>query len=192
MQPAAASPRPQYRVCGELDRLGPGVDGVRLRHRRLDPDRRPPDLTASLIALACTAAGAGLVGILPWRRGRRRAERRSARLLSHAQVSLPVSETVLPAHVWGEVPYSREGDRFLFVGPSGMAAGPAPGGMAGRSGWFPPLTFVRLHPAKSSDPRCGGLHDPLLVECRDGAREVLVAANREHVPWVLGGLRFQS
>lgn len=155
------------------------------------PIAAPPDLTASLIALACTTAGMVLVGSLLWRRQRRKAERRSARLLSQSWASPPVAETVLPARVLGEVPYSREGDGYLVVGPSGLAAASDPRGAATRTRPFPPLTFVRLHPARRGDRRCGGLHDPLLVECRDGAREVLIAANREHVPWVLGRLRFE-
>lgn len=155
------------------------------------PIAAPPDLTASLIALACTAVATVLVGAWLWRGWRRRAERKSARLLSQTWVSPPGAEAVVPAHVWGEVPYSREGDSFLVVGPAGLAAASDPAGVAGRSGLFPPLTFVRLHPARRGDRRCGSLRDPLFVECWDGAKEVLIAANREHLPWVLGGLRFR-
>ncbi|MEU5157590.1 hypothetical protein [Glycomyces sp. NPDC021274] len=151
----------------------------------------PAGLAGSLTALACTAVGTLLVGALLWRRARRKAERRSARLLSATWVSPATSGTVVPGRVMGEVPYSREGDNYLVIGPTGLAVASDPRGAAGRSRPLPPLTFVRLHPARKGDHRCGALQDPLFVECRDGAKEVLIAASREHVPWVLGGLRFR-
>ncbi|MCH7230182.1 hypothetical protein L0U85_04790 [Glycomyces sp. L485] len=169
----------------------PSVTAVVYGVIALIPVAAPPDLAGSLIALACTTVGTVLVGILLWRGQHRKAERRSARLLSETWVSPATSETVVPARVMGEVPYSRVGDNYLIIGPAGLAAAPDPRGVAGRSLPFPPLTFIRLHPAPKRDCRSGSLRDPLFVECRDGEKEVLITSSREHIPWVLGGLRFQ-
>lgn len=147
-------------------------------------------VTGAFIGLACTVAGGALVGALLWRRARRQAEQKSARLLSGTLVAPLAAETVIPARVMGEVPYSRWGDEHLVIGPGGMAATPDPRGVEWRSRRFGPLAFVRLHPVSKRDPRVGRIPDPLLVECRDGDREVLIMAARDRIPLVLGGLWF--
>jgi hypothetical protein len=151
----------------------------------------PPNITASLIALSCTTVGTVLIGGLLWSRQRRRSMRASAGLLAEIPAYSPTSEMVIPARVLGEVPYSRVGDNYLVVGPAGLAACSDPRGMAGRSRPFPPLDFVRLHPTQKRDHRFGLIQDPVLVECRDGEWEVLIAASRVHMPWILGSVRFQ-
>ncbi|GAB3995505.1 hypothetical protein GCM10029992_12920 [Glycomyces albus] len=70
----------------------------------LIPVAAPPDLTASLIALACTTVGTVLVGALLWRGQRRRAERRSARLLSQTWVSPRFPRRSCPHESWARSP----------------------------------------------------------------------------------------
>lgn len=53
----------------------------------------------------------------------------------------------------------------------------------------PTLTFVCLHGGMRMDPRTAGIPGPLLVLCRDGEREVVIAVGRDAASWLLGALR---
>ncbi|UUU19614.1 hypothetical protein [Streptomyces sp. DSM 40750] len=150
-----------------------------------------PTPAVGAAAAGVAAAGAVLIAALRWRGERAKAERRAAALLAGVQVGVPVTELLLPARVLGDVPYSREDCDHLVVGPAGLAATPDPRGMAGRIPLPASLAFVRLHARVALAPRTTGLVRPLFVECRDGDREVLIAADRDHVPWILGALRAQ-
>lgn len=48
---------------------------------------------------------------------------------------------------------------------------------------------TRMAPRPPLDTRVDpALRGPLLVECRDGDRDVVIVAGSEHVPWLLGAL----
>ncbi|MCZ7433370.1 hypothetical protein [Streptomyces sp. WMMC1477] len=146
-----------------------------------------PSALAAAAAAGAVAAVAVPLGALAWRGQRNQAERRSAGLLAATGARAPVAETVVPARVSGEVPYSRTDCDHLVVGPAGLAVTPDARGMSWRLSLPASLTFVRLHRGDAVG-RVAGVRRPLVVECRDGDREVLIAADRDQVPWILGAL----
>ncbi|MBD0843917.1 hypothetical protein [Streptomyces sp. TRM68416] len=151
-----------------------------------------PSFMAAVGAASVVAVAAVPLAALVWHRQRKNTGAKAADLLAATGVSVPTAETVIPARVSGEVPYSRVDCDYLVLAPGGLAVTPDARGMSWRLPLPWSLTFVRLHRAESvGRARVPGVGSPLLVECRDGDREVLITANRNHVPWILGALRPQ-
>ncbi|WP_149185168.1 hypothetical protein [Streptomyces sp. TRM49041] len=146
-----------------------------------------PSATVAAAAAGGVAVGAVPLSALAWRGQRNKAGPRAARLLAATGVCAPVAEAVIPARVSGDVPYSRTDCDHLVLGPAGLAVTPDAQGMSWRVPLPVSLTFVRLHRGDAVG-RIDGVSRPLLVECRDGDREVLIAADRDQVPWILGAL----
>ncbi|MEU3895298.1 hypothetical protein [Streptomyces sp. NPDC045251] len=151
-----------------------------------------PSFTAAAIAAGAVTVAAVPLSALAWRGQRNTAEAKAAKLLTATGVAVPVAETVISARVSGDVPYSRVDCDHLVLTPGGLAVTPDARGVSWRLPLPGSLAFVRLHRAESvGRARVRGVSRPLLVECRDGGREVLITADREHVPWILGALRPQ-
>ncbi|SFB88167.1 hypothetical protein [Streptomyces aidingensis] len=146
-----------------------------------------PSAPAAAAGAGGVAVGAVLLGALAWRRQRNKAGPKAAGLLAATGVRVPVAETVIPARVSGEVPYSRTDCDHLVLSPAGVAVTSDGRGRGLRIPLPGSLAFVRLHRGDAVG-RIDGVARPLLVECRDGDREVLIAADRGHVPWILGAL----
>ncbi|MER5476035.1 hypothetical protein ABT026_03455 [Streptomyces sp. NPDC002734] len=177
----------------------------------LAPVAMAPSLLAAATSSVCAAALAVVGGAAYGARQRRRAAREAVALSERYLPEPPDEETVVPAAVLGDVPYSGEEAQYLFIGPEGLslepfepfesfppfqsreAAAPAGTGDApqdeGEPIPVPPLSFVRLHATAPEDPRCAALERPVAVECRDGEREVLLVVPELHVPALLGALQ---
>ncbi|WP_448322271.1 hypothetical protein [Streptomyces sp. CO7] len=176
----------------------------------LAPVATAPSIHAAATSSAVAAVLAVVAGAAHGARQRRRAAREAVALSQRYLPEPPTEETVVPAAVLGDVPYSGEETQYLFIGPEGLSlepfvepsepsepfgpseAAPTGTGDAPRDGGdpvpVPPLSFVRLHGTVPEDPRCAAVERPVAVECRDGEREVLLVVSEPHVPALLGAL----
>lgn len=147
--------------------------------------------------VACAAVGAVvLTAALSLASVQRRLERLPSPVVP-VRPRVPYGEVVVPGKVLGDVPYALPGHTHLVAAPGMLAsvpgAGPVrrgayPKPLPGPRAYLPPtLTPLRVRFPRPDDP-AGGPAKPHLIECRDGAREVLLAVDRQATDQVLGAL----
>ncbi|MFI2431276.1 hypothetical protein [Streptomyces sp. NPDC018693] len=123
----------------------------------------------------------------------RRERRPSPTVPVHPQV--PYGEIVVPGKVLGNVPYALPGHTHLVAAPGLLASVPGAGKV--RRGTYPDplpgpraylpstLTPIRVREPRAEDP-AGGPAECHVIECRDGAWEVLLAVDIRATGQVLG------
>ncbi|GAB2871479.1 hypothetical protein [Streptomyces mayteni] len=143
---------------------------------------------ALLVTAAAIPPVAGLTALLGWWWLRRA---RHAERVEHIVAVLPGERMIVRATVQGDVSYSRPGFDFLVLGDGRPAATPDPAGRVALRALPEALTVLGVRPFRPGDhnawPNAYGW-DGVVIECRDGAAAVLIAARRRDAPSILGAL----
>ncbi|MEV7435991.1 hypothetical protein [Streptomyces griseoviridis] len=146
-------------------------------------------LVFTAVATAVTATAATAVVLLTGRR-RTAGSTRSADADSvEIAPERSAEQRCVPVSLSGDVPYDLHGFDYLVIGPGLLAVTTDPTGRVARRPVPPDLEAVRVRPPLRTDPRPPPHHTHLVVECRDGDTPVLIAADRQDIPWILGALR---
>ncbi|CAL9376810.1 hypothetical protein [Streptomyces sp. enrichment culture] len=148
--------------------------------------------TACLVTAGSVPPALGLGGLYALRLRRR--ERRAADTSDIVPVA-PSEKRCVDAIVWGDVPYSVEGFGYLVIGDGRPAATPDPAGRVARRELPATLTVQRVRAVRPGDPDAWYSSyklDGVVIECRDGDRQVLVATSRGDASLTLGALTAAS
>ncbi|MFC9129238.1 hypothetical protein ACFT4A_20625 [Streptomyces sp. NPDC057099] len=123
---------------------------------------------------------------LVWRRVRRADD------TSDILPAVPAARLTVSATVHGDVPYSRPGYGLLVLGDGPPAATPDPAGRVARATLPETLTVERVRGWRlGEDPDAWPAaykYNGVVIECRDGDQEVLIATRRRDAPVILGAL----
>ncbi|MEV8591612.1 hypothetical protein [Streptomyces sp. NPDC052012] len=147
-------------------------------------------VTDVLLVAACGIPPSAALGALSmwlvWRRLRKADD------TSDIVPAVPAARVTVRATVHGDVPYSRPGYGLLVLGDGPPAATPDPAGRVARAALPEALAVERVRGWRlGEDPDdWPGMYkfNGIVIECRDGDQEVLIATRRRDAPLILGAL----
>ncbi|GAA1426063.1 hypothetical protein GCM10009601_34150 [Streptomyces thermospinosisporus] len=144
----------------------------------------------ALLVAACGIPPSAAIGALTfwlvWRRIRKADD------TSDIVPVVPASRITVSATVHGDVPYSRYGCNLLVLGDGPPATTPDPAGRVARVELPDTLTVERVRGWRlGEDPDAwpgAYKYNGVVIECRDGEKQVLIASRRRDAPVILGVL----